>query len=151
MAKRSTVTGGKAVVKALRHVVPGLAVPLNEASRKALAPMLSTARANAPRRTGALAKSLAIKRAKSAKARPVHLVGPRKDYVGPSGEKPVRYAHLAEFGSVPRFNGKRMDRGTPPQPFLTPAFEATKNLVLEIFGREIGPAIERRIKKLAKK
>lgn len=145
--RKSTVTGGKQIAKALRQVVPGLAVPLNEASRKALKPMLAAAKQNVPVRTGALKRSLAIKKARSPKIRSVHLIGPRADYQ--EGEnRPVNYASLVEFGRPPNANGKGGIRGTR---FMTRAFEATAQQVLKILETELPAAIERRVMKLATK
>lgn len=143
--RKSAVTGGKEIAKAMRQVVPGLAVPLNEASRKALKPMLAATKQNAPVRSGALKRSLAIKKARSPKIRPVHLIGPRADYQ--EGEnRPVKYAHLVEFGRAPNADGKGGAIGTR---FMTRAFEATAQQVLRILETELPAAIERRIVKIA--
>lgn len=129
----------------MRQVVPGLAVPLNEASRKALKPMLAATKQGAPVRTGALKRSLAIKKARSPKIRPVHLIGPRSDYQE-GDNRPVKYAHLVEFGRAPNADGKGGTKGTR---FMTRAFEATAQQVLKILETELPAAIERRIVKLA--
>lgn len=145
MPKRSTVSGGKAIARNFRQVVPGLAVPLNEASRKALKPMLTATRANAPLDQGTLKRSLAIKRAKSPKNAPVHLIGPRADWQE-AGDRPVRYAHIVEFGRAANADGKG---GMPGTRFMTRAFDATAATVLSILETELPAAIERRIVKLA--
>lgn len=148
MARKSSVTGGKATAKRLRQVVPGLAVPLNEASRKALAPMLRMARTTAPRDSGALRKTLIIKRSgRSPKIRPVHLVGPRADYEL-NGRRPVKYAHVVEFGRAPNADGKGGMEGSR---FMSKAFDATAARALQILGIELPAAIEKRVKKLASK
>jgi len=143
--RKSSVTGGKAIAKAMRQVVPGLQVPLNEASRKAMKPLLAATRANAPVGEGALKRSLAIKKARSPRIRPVHLIGPRADYQA-NGDRPVKYAHIAEFGRAPGKDGKG---GMPGSRFMTKAFEATSAKVLEILAVELPAAIERRIVKVA--
>lgn len=135
---KSTVTGGAAVARRLRQITPGLTVPLNQASRKAMRPMLRAAKANAPKDDGDLKKSLIVKNRKG-----TTIVGPSSKYVGKDGAKPVRYAHLTEFG--------RADGSMAGTRWLTRAFETTKDLVIETFGREIGPAIEKRAAYLAKK
>jgi hypothetical protein len=148
MAKRSSVTGGKQIAKNFRQIVPGLAVPLNEASRKALAPMLTAARANAPVRSGALKRSLAIKRRpRSSKIAPVHVIGPRVDFQA-GDERPIKYAHIVEFGRAPNADGQGGLSGTR---FLTRAFEATADAALQILKSELPLAVERRVKKLAAK
>ena len=141
--KRSTVSGGKAIAKRFRPITPGLTVPINLASRKAMRPMLNAAKANAPRRTGLLKRALIIKNRKGRT-----LVGPDKSVTGARGAKPVKYAHIDEFGRAPRASGKG---GQPGTRFLTRAFDATKDLVLRTFAAELGPAIDDRVKKLAAK
>lgn len=145
MPKKSSVSGGKEIAAAMRKVVPGLAVPLNEASRKALKPMLAATKQNAPVDTGALKRSLAIKKARSPKLKPVHLIGPRADYQE-GDRRPVRTAHITEFGRAPNADGKGGIRGTR---FMTRAFEATAQQVLRILEKELPEAIERRVVKLA--
>ena len=129
----------------MRKFSSGFGVPLNEASRKAMAPLLAATRANAPVDEGALKRSLAIKRARSSKLKPVHLVGPRADYQR-GGDRPVRYAHIVEWGRAGNADGKG---GMPGTRFMTRAFEATSATVLEILERELPAAIERRIAKIA--
>lgn len=145
MPKRSNVTGGRETAAAMRKIVPGLSVPLNEASRRALKPMLAATRHNAPVDTGALKRSLAIKKARSPKIRPVHLIGPRSDYQE-GDDRPVRYAHILEFGRAPNSDGKG---GMPGTRFMTKAFEATAQQVLRILEKELPEAVERRVVKLA--
>lgn len=144
--KRSTVTGGKEIARRFKYAVPGLVPAINEASRKALKPMLAAARANAPIDDGDLRKSLAIVRRRSARERPVHAVGPRADYVGKDGEKPVRIAHVTEFGRAPNADGKGAIEGTR---WFTRAFESTAATSLRIFADTIGPAFLKQLSKRA--
>jgi hypothetical protein len=44
-----------------------------------------------------------------------------------------------------------MHPGAAAKPFLRPAFEDKKDEAVKIFGASIGPAIEKRAAKLAKK
>jgi hypothetical protein len=132
---RTGVTGAKDTARAFRELARYVATPSNEACRYALGPTLSEARKNAPKKTGELRRSLAIRRdPESPKSRPRFLVGPRR------GSPAVRYAHLVEF-----FNDG------PGKGFFTAAFEATKDLVVRRFNERIGPAIEKRAAKLAAK
>jgi len=145
--RKSTVTGGKATARAMRELVPGLAVPLNEASRKAMKPLLAATRANVPVDKGTLRRSLTIKRAKSPKIRPVHLVGPRSDFQS-GDDRPVKYAHIVEFGRAPNADGRG---GFPGTRFATRAFESTAATVLKVLELELPEAILRRVAKIRAK
>jgi HK97 gp10 family phage protein len=144
MAPRSKVTGARSMFANMRKIMPGMQAPMNLASRKALAPLLSAAKRNAPVDEGDLKKSLAVKRdSRARKNQSRHVVGPRADYMGADGDRPVKYAHVVEFGSA---DGSK--KGTR---FLTRAFEESSAEVMRRFGEEIGPALERQIEKIAKK
>lgn len=152
MAKRSKISGIASAKNAFRQVTSGLTVPVNQASRKALQPMLKAAkdnlRANGSVESGELLELLTIQQDKSApKDKPTHVVGP-------SSRKPgYRSAHLVELGVSPHFQPElnRMHPGAPAKPFLRPAFEETKDEAVKRFGESIGPAIEKRAARLAKK
>jgi HK97 gp10 family phage protein len=152
------VTGGKETARNFRQLAMFISVPLNAASRFALQPTLKAARRNVRSldledTTGALAASLTIKRdPKSHKVNPVHKVGPGADFER-NGRKPVRYAHLVEFGTAPRSKPGRGSThpGAAPKPFLTPAFHSTKQEVVKRFGERYGPEMEKRAAKLNKK
>lgn len=146
--KRSRMTGADAVAANLKRLPQGMGPAYNQASRKALKPQLDAAKANLKAGgsdgSGGLRKALRIRRdPKSPPNRPVHYVGPTKAYPG------YRVGHLLEFGVTPHLIGGWMHPGHTPRPFLTPAFEQTQQLVFEILGQEIGPAIERRAAVLA--
>lgn len=134
MAARSRVTGHRETAANLRALARYSPTPVSEASRKALAPTLAEARANAPVDTGALRKSLVVRKARSPRDQPQHMVGPRR------GSDPVRYAHLTEFGRAPGADGSG---GITGLRWLTAAFESTKGEVVKLFGQSIGPAIEK--------
>ena len=121
----------------MRELVPGLAVPLNEASRKALRPLVAATKANAPVDSGDLKRTIGIRRVRSPKIRPVHVVAPS-----------VRYAHIPEFGRAPNADGNGEIIG---QRFMTRAFEATSAAVLKALELEIPEAIRRRVAKIAAK
>lgn len=140
----STVTGGKTIARRFKYAVPGLVPAINEASRAALKPLLAAARANAPVDDGDLRRSLAIKRLRSARERPVHAVGPRADFVGKDGERPARVAHLTEFGRAANASGHGEIQGTR---WFTRAFESTSAEVLRIFAATVGAAFWKRMKK----
>jgi HK97 gp10 family phage protein len=156
------VKGSRETARALRQLAQVVSVPLNATSRYALAPTLSAARSNAKsipekERTGTLAASLTIKQAqRSTKLNPVFQVGPDSsvERQTPYGlRKPVKYAHLLEFGTAPHYQPGRgvVHPGTRPTPFLTPAYHQTKDQVVKRFGERIGPEMEKRAAKLAAK
>lgn len=144
----SRVIGVRGTTAALRALARFASVPLNEASRHALAPTLAAAKELVPVDTGLLRRSLVIRRAKSPKISPRHFVGPSTRAVGPGGERPVKYAHLVEFGRAPNGAGHGAMAGSR---FLTAAYEATKDLVVRRFGAIVGPAIEKRAASVAAK
>lgn len=150
MAKRSKMTGAKALSGAFRQLQSGLTVPINEASRFSLRPTVKAAKeklkANGSVVTGELAALVTVKRdPTSKKDRPTHLVGPDAK----SGH--YRVAHLVEFGTAPHMVGDKLHPGAAAAPFLRPAFEETKDEVIRRFGESIGPAVEKRAARLAKK
>jgi hypothetical protein len=142
------VRGGKETARNFRQLASFVSVPLNATSRFALQPTLAAAKSNVrsiPFRegTGTLAASLTIKRLpSSSKVNPVHQVGPDSSKSASTRygkRRPVRYAHLLEFGTV---------TGVSPTPFLTPAFVSTRVEVVKRFGERYGPEIEKRAAKL---
>jgi HK97 gp10 family phage protein len=160
MAKN--VRGDRETARALRELAKQVSVPINATSRFALQPTLKKARANVlaldtKEETGTLAKSLTIKKApKSSRLNPVHQVGPdasREAWTKYGFRRPVKYAHLLEFGTAPHYQPRRgiMHPGTRPRPFLGPAFFQTRDEVVKRFGAKIGPEMEKRAAKLRAK
>jgi HK97 gp10 family phage protein len=156
------VRGDRETARALRQLAQIVSVPLNATSRYALAPTLAKAKSNAKtipekERTGTLAASLTIKQAqRSTKLNPVFQVGPDASFEKQTQygrRKPVKYAHLLEFGTAPHYQPGRgvVHPGTRPTPFLTPAYYQTREEVVKRFGERIGPEMEKRAAKLAVK
>jgi HK97 gp10 family phage protein len=156
------VKGNREVARALRELARQVSVPLNATSRFALQPTLKRAKANVlalpiTEDTGTLANSLVIKRkARSSKLAPVHQVGPDASverWTKYGFRRPVKYAHLVEFGTAPHYQPKRgvMHPGTRPRPFMTPAYFATRDQVVKRFGAKIGPEMEKRAARLRAK
>lgn len=133
MAKH--VQGVQTTIANLRKVAALVAPAANEASKRAMEPMLAEAKANAPVRSGRLKRDLVLRRAKdSPKTRPVYLIGVKPD-------SPARaYAHLIEFGLGPVKNAT---------PFMTMAFETCRESALQIWGRTFGPALEKSAARIA--
>jgi hypothetical protein len=151
------VIGARESARALRELSKYVSTPLNATSRFALQPTLTAARRNVRKldlkdTTDTLAASLTIKRKDSPKYGPVHQVGPATLAMR-DGRRPVRYAHLIEFGTAPHFQPGRgvTHPGSAPKPFLTPAYYQTRDEVVKRFGVRIGPEMEKRAAKLNKK
>lgn len=156
------VRGDKETARALRALSQQVAVPLAATSRFALQPTLKAAKSNAKNipskeKTGTLAASLVIKqKSRTSKLNPTFQVGPDSGFQRdtPFGSRrPVRYAHLLEFGTAPHYQPGRgvVHPGSRPEPFLTPAYFATRDEVVKRFGDQIGPEMEKRAAKLANK
>lgn len=112
---------------------------LNSALRKAGAPMADTARSLAPRSDdpgakGHMADSIKLRALKVVSDHDVEValwLGPDTGHF---------YGQFHEFGTVHQ----------SARPFLRPAWDAHKDKALDVFGRELGAAIERAARKLAK-
>lgn len=139
--KKTTVTGGKETRDAFRKITSNLGPALNKVSRLAMVPMLKEARALAPKDSGALRKSLSIRRVKgSPSLAPGHWIGARG--------RSLRIIHLAEFGRPDDENGVG---GYPGSRFMTRAYEATKGNVQDIIAEQWPRILEERIAYLKSK
>jgi len=143
----SKMTGGKQLAANFRTLAQALGRPMNEASRKALQPMLRAAKANVRKndnvQSGKFLKSLTVKRdPTSKKDAPVHMIGPG------SKEPHSRLGHLLEFGVAPHDIDGAPHPGARAFPWLGPAFEEKSGEAIEIFGKEIGPALEKHAARL---
>lgn len=149
--RKSKITGARKVHRRVRSLATYVNQPVDATSRKALRPTLNAAKqhirsADFEDSTGALLKSMTIKRNRfTRRTRRDFRVGPNASFVGERGRKPVKYAHIIEFGSSGNAAGHP---GVKPQPFLTPAYYQTRDDVVRIFGRDIGQALEKRAAKL---
>lgn len=144
MAKRSKMSGAKAMANAMNRTAPALNRPINAASRKALQPMLRQSKANTPHKS--VKKALVIRRDPNSRSDILtHVVG------GNPKNPDYRLLHLLEFGTAPHMIKGWMHPGSRKQPFLRPAFEATKDQVIEVLGKEIGPELEKQAARMAKK
>lgn len=156
------VKGSRETAAALRQLSSYVSTPVGTASRFALQPTLKAAKSNAKaipfkEDTGALEDSMTIKKAPD--SRPLnqkYQVGPDAGYEKQTKygiRKPVKYAHLDEFGTAPHYQPGRgvVHPGQRATPFLTPAYFATRDQVVKRFGDNIGPEMEKRAAKLAAK
>lgn len=109
---------------------------------KAATPMVKEAKARAPKRTGALRRSLTKHGTTDPKTQSAKVeIGPRKTKDARTGFPAVRYAHLVEFGHM-AVDGSFV----APRPFMAPAFEQTKEDARKIYAREVGNDIHRMFK-----
>ena len=145
------VRGHTEAAAAFRRLANQLAAPGNQAGKRSLEPTLAAAKDNLQQdgsiESGELLRAITIRRQKSSAIRPKYAVGADpKSKAGPR-------AHLLEFDTAPHKNaGARAGTdhpGTKGTRFMTRAFEATKQQVVELWAKEIGPAIERQAARLA--
>lgn len=143
---------GKVRIEGLRELERALAeLPkatgknvLRRVAVRALEPVMEAARARAPVDKGTLKESLNVstklsKRQQRLNARRVAQSKASVElYAGPTA---LPHAHLVEFGTVKM----------APQPFMRPAWDATKNKALEIIKSELGSEIDKAAKRLARK
>lgn len=156
------VRGSRETAKALRELSKQVAVPLASTSRFALQPTLRAAKSNVKglplkESSGTLAASLVIKqKPRTSKINPVFQVGPDSGFQRATqfgSRRPVKYAHLVEFGTAPHYQPGRgvVHPGSAPHPFMAPAYFATREEVVKRFGKKIGPEMEKRAAKLRAK
>jgi hypothetical protein len=69
------------------------------------------------------------------------------------GSRPLRHAHLVEFGSGPRYSRKTgAFRGSmPATPYARPGFDSSHREVLARYGSILGKEIERTATRLARR
>lgn len=136
------VTGLEAVDKALAKLDGKMQRKFaRTATRKSAGPMLKDARKRAPRKgsgkgaTGFLRRSLRLK-GKAYKGVFIVIIGARSEaqQTRPDGRigKPVKYAHLVEFGT----------RTQAARPFMRPAWDAHKHRIVPTMTRLIYSQIE---------
>jgi len=132
----SKISGGDDLARALATLRGKIGAPINAAIRKGLRPMLAAQKRNAPVDEGDLKRSLTIRSdTRAPKTRPRFVVGPSKAYSGADGDRPVKYAHVVEFGTA--------DGSEAGTRFASRAFEETADEAVKILGDEIGNEIEK--------
>ena len=112
---------------------------MKQALMKAAQPGLKSARAKVPTRYGHLKKALKKKGKTFGKFNAFVIVGPDRNYaaqVDGKTVKPVKYAHLVEFGTIDQ----------APDAYMRPAFESETAEMKKIYEREIGLALEKQAK-----
>ena len=126
------------------------------ATKAALGVLLVAAKARAPIDSGALRDSLIVttKRARGqkgilARVGPDAKVAVQVTRVLPNGSlkdevaRPVKYAHLVELGHAPAGHVNIGGNIVGKKPFIRPAFDATKEQIIKLFGERISKLIEK--------
>lgn len=120
-------------------------------------PIMQMAKAKAPKRTGALSRSIITVVRRYPKAGKVMaLVGPDKEYYSggkrlkkgasrQGADRPAKYAHLVEFGHQTK-NGF-----VAAKPFIRPAVAAGKPAAINALADAVGVGMEREIGRVASK
>lgn len=144
MAKRY-VRGVSEARRALREVARYASFANQSAARDALGPTLAMAKDLVPEDEGALKKALVIRRhRRSTQGKAIYRVGPRADARDEDGNPVYSYASLVEFGAFRKEGGLM-----PAQPYMRPAFDATKDVIVQGYKRLLGPALEKQARRLA--
>lgn len=145
MKGKVSITGLKELEKALAELPQstGRSV-LRRTGIKALAVVISAAKANVPVDEGKLRDSLRVTTRLSERQRRVHrrLVADGKASVELfAGAEALPHAHLVEYGTV----------NMAPRPFMRPAWDEKKHEVLDLIKGELGGEITRAAHRLARK
>lgn len=158
-----TIVGDKRLIRMLEQLPNKVfRKGLLSAGRKAMKPVIAIARARAPVDSGTLKKSIGIKvKVYRQTGTAAFVVGARKGFgttIAGRPRDPYYYAHLVELGHEIRLAGQAQSRrkGAPKLPsigrveaipFLKPAMDSQKPLIVSIFSGQIGAMIEREAKK----
>jgi len=151
-----TLEGGKQLDAALDELKYTTARAVaRRAMKKALEPVAQTARALVAKRSGRLASSITVvprvKKSQRAIARRDKSSDTRVMYVGPSGYNGA-LGYLVEWGSGPRHHKDGKYSGImPAQPFLRPAWDAHRTLVLALLQEQLRVAIDKAAARARKK
>ncbi len=166
MAATRKLTGFKELDRKLRKLPEKVHKKvMRQSVRAASKPMVKTARAKVPRRTGQLRKSLGVK-VKRYGGTFVAILGPRSGFSGEHEGRsvdPVKYAHLVELGVAPHaivprtvggllyVDGVWLPRvehpGLEPTGFFQKAFDTQKGAALAAMKKKLRDGITREAKK----
>lgn len=136
---------------------------VSKAARRAMAPVIKTARQLAPKETGQLRKSIGVKQKKYPRnGRIVTIVGPRTGFEITTTvdtifgklkttRNPVKYAHLVEYGTrahtLASVDGDKLKimshPGATAKPFMRPAFDANEQRAVSIMRSELAAGVVR--------
>jgi len=138
---------------------------MRDALTKAARLITAAIRRNAPKgATGLLKKSIRQKVVTSARGNVRAYIGPSNNVSGQADllgnghivtVRPVKYAHLVEFGTKSRGSygrkGEKVTPGNAPRPFMRPAYEQTKAATVIAYKDGLVPGIERAARKIKKR
>lgn len=111
---------------------------IRQAARAGAKVVRQTARSLVPVVTGTLRKSLKTAlRSRAAQGLALAVTGPDKKTQGEDGRRPIKYAHLVEYGT----------KRTKAQPFLRPAFDSTVARQVKAVAAYLRTFIEREARK----
>lgn len=151
----TTVAGLEKLQRQLRAMSTETRSAIRQAIAQGADDMVGLAQRLAPKKTGALAKSIVATPGGKSPAystfRSAIEGDPDLTVVISAGNSKVRYAHLVEFGTAPHINKGlfpgTQNPGTDAQPFFFPAYRATRRSVRSRIAR----AVTRAAKKAAAK
>lgn len=153
MAVKMKIEGAGSIERALGELPRGTAKGVMRRSmKKSLKPVAQAAQALSPF-TIAVTSKLTARQSREARndrgrSKVVLYVGP----VQPTGED-APHAHLYEFGTGPRVQAKtgRSTGAMPARPFMRPAWDMAKPVILEILRREVWAEIEKAVERARRK
>ena len=131
------IKGATEMEKLLKELGPRVAGSVTDKALKAGArPIIKEAKLRVRKRTGGLAKSIAVRTDKKLKASAGHELGVNIGFLPPHS----RRAHFEEFGTSKHV----------AHPFMRPAMDAKVGEALDAMGKVMGKGIEREAVKMAK-
>lgn len=110
---------------------------VGEILRKAEKPLIAAAKAKAPKGNGDLIKSIGGIAGRGGGRGEQRYVGPRR-----GGANKGYAGHLVEYGTGPRKQKDGTNTGSmPAQPYMRPAYEETKDQIVQIISDEVAAVI----------
>lgn len=174
---RFSISGIEPFIRQLEEVGNAAPAIAQRALKAATEPMVEAAKALAPKRYGALRKSIGLRARNYGNGIVVCVFGPRNEYVEVRNGKrirPAKYAHIVEFGAAPhrlfggtinattpiqrqrrrdvlyaaaKAEGRKTHPGAKAQPFMRPAWDANQAQILPTMSRVISEGILEHVKK----
>ena len=149
------VRGKDRLFAKLRAIEPSIGTEVEKANDRTADELVATARRFAPRRTGALARSIRVTKGGQSSQSHSHPGGKRRVPDGSrmvtAGDASVRYAHLVEYGARPHSNSGQFagteHPGSVAQPFFWPAYR----IVSRKHRGRVSRAINKAVKKVSRR
>jgi HK97 gp10 family phage protein len=154
MARGLKIEGFKELEKNLLRLKTSTAkATVRRAMKKSLEPFVAEAKRQAPVDDGWLAESITIgtKLTKNQAREQRGQIDKNTTTVMYAGAG-ARHAHLIEFGTGPRYhNSGKYVGSVSPQPFMRPAWDATKRAVLMRFTEQMREEVAKSVARAARK